>query len=331
MKAELIYNPFSGQIDIRHEIEVIVNYLSHNGWIVSLRETSKPKEATILSRQAVERGAEVVVAAGGDGTINEVANGLVGSDAAMGVIPLGTTNVWAIQMGIPTLNPMLRNAKMANLIADMEKRISRSLPANYYRKVLLDAAKVLLEGKTVAVDVGEVSGRYFLMWAGIGFDAAVTESISTTDKRALGSWAYVLPTLNKAHKYHETDIYMNTSGNLRKFSTPWVVVSNIQLYGGFLPIGAKACLNDGSLDVCIFEGDGFFTFAQHALKVLSRQHLKDPKVKYFQASEISIKADYALPVHIDGEPFNTTPITIRTIPSALNVIVPQKTPKHLIN
>jgi diacylglycerol kinase family enzyme len=120
-------------------------------------------EATELARHAVQRGAKVVIAAGGDGTVNEVVNGLLGSDTALGVIPVGTTNVWALQMGIPVLNPMLQNAKAAKVVADLEERIARPLPANYYRRVLLNAAKVLVEGRTVAVDVGEVSGRYFLL------------------------------------------------------------------------------------------------------------------------------------------------------------------------
>ncbi len=91
-----------------------------------------------------------------------------------------------------------------------------------------------------------------------------------------------------------------------------------------MAIGAKARVNDGKLDVCVFKGDGFFTFVQHALKVLSRQHLRDPKIEYYQCSEIIIKAARVLPVHVDGEPFTETPVTIRTVPSALKVIVPKK-------
>ena len=317
MQAELIYNSHAGQVAFRHELEDVVAFLSRYGWTVSWRETSEPKEAIKLARQAVERGAKVVVAAGGD--------------VALGVLPVGTTNVWALQMGIPALNPILQSAKVAKLVADLEKRIARPLPANYYRRVLLDAAKVLVEGCTVAVDVGEVSGRYFLLWAGIGLDAAIVESISLTDKKALGSWAYVLPALGTARRYSSTDICLNTDGKVIKVSTPLIVVSNIQLYGGLLAIGAKARVNDGKLDVCVFKGDGFFTFVQYALKVLSRQHLRDPKVEYYQCSEITIEAARVLPVHVDGEPFTETPVTIRTVPSALKVIVPKKTLGNLFS
>ena len=331
MQTELIYNPYGGQVAVRHELEEVVAFLGRCGWTVSWQETSGPKDAINLARQAVDRGAKVVIAAGGDGTVNEVANGLLGSDVALGVLPIGTTNVWALQMGIPALNPILQSAKVTKLVADLEKRITHSVPANYYRRVLLNAAKVLLEGRIVAVDVGEVSGRHFLLWAGIGLDAAIVESISLKDKKALGAWAYLLPALETARQYHSTDIRLNLDGKVTKASTPLIIVSNIQLYGALLAIGAKARVNDGKLDVCVFKGDGFFTFVHHALKVLSHQHLRDPKIEYYQCSEIIIEAARVLPVHVDGEPFTETPVTIRTVPSALKVIVPKKTLGNLLS
>jgi diacylglycerol kinase family enzyme len=286
-------------------------------------------EATKLARDAVQKGAKVVIAAGGDGTINEVANGLLNTDVALGVLPAGTTNVWALQMGIPALNPILHNARLVKLVSGLEERMARQLPANYCRRVLLDAARVLVEGQIVAVDVGEVSGRHFLMWAGIGLDAAIVESIPLKEKRALGSWAYLLPALETARRYSSTDIRLKLDGKVVNISTPLIIVSNVQLYGGLLPIGAKAQVNDAKLDVCVFKGEGFFTFVQHALKVLSRQHMRDPKTEYYQCSEIVIESARALPVQLDGEPLTKTPVTIRIIPSALKVIVPRKAPRNL--
>ena len=98
-----------------------------------------------------------------------------------------------------------------------------------------------------------------------------------------------------------------------------------------MAIGAKACVNDGKLDVCVFKGDGFFTFVQHAIKVLSRRHLQDPKVEYYQCSEIVVESASSLPIHIDGDPFTKTPIAIRTIPSALKVVVPESVPDNLFS
>ena len=331
MQAELIYNPSGGQVVVRHELDNVAAFLNRYGWSVTLRETSKPLEATELACHAVNRGARVVIAAGGDGTVNEVVNGLVNTDAALGVLPVGTSNSWALQMGIPALNPKLPGAQVVKMIATLEKRIARPLPANYYRKVLLDATRVLVEGHTVAVDMGELSGRYFLMWAGIGFDAASAKSVSLKEKKALGSWAYVLSTIKAAYRYSSTDVRLNLDGKVVKVNTPFIVVSNIQLYGGMVEIGAKACVNDAKLDVCIFKGGGFFTFVQHALKMLTHRHLQDPKVEYYQCREIVVESAHSLPVHVDGEPFTKTPVAIHTVPSSLKVIVPKTAPAKLFS
>ena len=117
-------------------------------------------EATELASDAAKRGKRVVIAAGGDGTISEVASGLVGTETALGILPVGTTNTWALQMGIPSLNPMLPSTSAAKFVADLEERMAKPWPANYYRRVLLRAAQVLFEGHTIAVDTGEVAGRY---------------------------------------------------------------------------------------------------------------------------------------------------------------------------
>jgi len=331
MQAELVYNPSGGQVVVRHELDNVVAFLSRHGWSVTLRETSRPLEAIELARQAVDRGAQVVIAAGGDGTINEVANGLVNTDTALGVLPVGTTNSWALQMRIPALNPLLPGTQAVKMIAALQERVARPLLANYYRKVLLDAARVLVEGRTVAVDMGELSGRYFLMWAGIGFDAAIAQSIPSKEKRTLGSWAYVLPAIESASRYSGTDARLNLDGKVAKVTTPFIVVSNIQLYGGMIPIGAKACVNDAKLDVCIFKGGGFFTFVQQAMKVLTHRHLEDPKVEYYQCREIAVESAPSLPVHIDGEPFTSTPVAIHTVPSSLKVIVPKTAPANLFS
>ncbi|HEU65133.1 MAG TPA: diacylglycerol kinase family lipid kinase [Chloroflexi bacterium] len=331
MQAELIYNPSGGQVVVRHELDNVIAFLERHGWSVTLRETSKPLEATELARHAVNRGDRVVIAAGGDGTVNEVANGLVNTDAALGVLPVGTTNSWALQMGIPALNPMFPGTQAVKMIAALEERIALPLPANYYRKVLLDAARVLVEEHTVTVDTGELSGRHFLMWAGIGLDATIAESISQREKRALGSWAYVLPTIESAYRYSGSDVRLNLDGAVIEVSTPLIVVSNIQIYGGVMAIGARACVNDGRLDVCVFTGGGFFTFVQQAMKVLSHRHLQNPGVEYYQCRKIVVESVRSLPVHVDGEPFTRTPVTIRTVPSSLKVIVPKIMPANLFS
>lgn len=331
MRAELIYNPRAGQALVRQELNAVISFLGHYGWTVNYRETKLPGEATELARNGAREGAGIVIAAGGDGTVGEVANGLLHTDVALGVLPVGTTNSWALQMGIPALHPFLPAASVVKIVTDLEQRIARPVPANYYRKVLLDAAKVLVEGRTIAVDMGEVSGRYFLMWAGIGLDATVLGSIPAKGKKLFGSWAYLAAALETFGRYASRDVRLSLDKSVIEVNTPLIVVSNIQLYGGMMPLGAKARINDGKLDVCIFKGEGFFTFVQHALKILSHQHLRDTKIEYHQSGKIFIESDDALPVHVDGDPFAKTPVTIRCVPSALKVIVPKRAPSSLFS
>jgi diacylglycerol kinase family enzyme len=329
MYAELIYNAHAGRSVVRRALGFVIEYLERNGWTLSVHEPRAPLEATELARQAAMNGADVIIAVGGDGTVNEVASGLVHTDAALGVIPVGTTNVWALQTRIPALSPIGPSSGLARLMADLEERMEHPLPLSYYRSVLLDAARVLVTGKTCTVDVGQANDRFFLLWAGIGLDAAVTVNVKPEDKKAFGPLAFVGTALDMIRDYKSTNVKITLDGQVKQVDTSLIIVSNIQLYGGILPLGARACINDGKLDVCVFKGEGLLNFVQHILKVASRQHLYDPEVEYAQVKEIIVESAQPLPVHVDDEPFTETPVTIRVLPKALRVIVPQDVPSEL--
>lgn len=329
MRALLIYNPRAGPIAVPHEMRDIKVYLEQHGWSATLQETHAPLEASELAREAAEQGADVVVAVGGDGTVNEVARGLVGTDTALGVLPVGTTNVWALQMRIPALNPVGMNSTLARLTSDLEERIDHRVPLSHYRTVLRNAADVLLHGKTVSVDVGVANERPFLLWCGVGLDAAVTESVPPKQKKALGPLAFVGMTLNKLRDYKSAAVTLTLDGTVRRVHTSLVVASNIQLYGGFLPLGARAYVNDGKLDVCVFHGEGILDYLQHVFKVAARTHVEDSEIDYYQARQVTVESSAPLPVHVDDEPFAVTPVSIGVLACALRVIVPQNVPKEL--
>jgi diacylglycerol kinase (ATP) len=322
VQAALIYNTYAGRVNVRRELASVVEYLEQNGWKVSFTETQKPKEAAALAHLAVQAGAQVVIAAGGDGTVNEVIGSLVHTDVVLGVLPVGTTNVWALQMRIPTVSPLFGPGPwLTKFMEDLEVRTDRVIPVNYYRTMLFDAARVLLEGQVHSVDVGQVNDRHFLMWAGVGLDAAVTENVSPVDKKNHGTWAFVGTALDTIREYESTTVKLTLDGQVREVETPLIIASNIQLYGGVLPIGARACVDDGKLDVCIFRGD--------VLRIVSRQHLRDPEIEYHQCQEVLVESAQALPVHADDEPFTKTPVAIRIVPRALKVIVPRNAPDYL--
>jgi diacylglycerol kinase (ATP) len=302
----VIFNPTAGARDVHCELKRVASYLEDSGWHLTLRETRGRGDATTFAREAAATGLRVVFVVGGDGTINEAVNGMVGSEVALGLLPSGTGNVWALELGLPIPSPV------------------RWHP-------LLGAAKALLAGQVRRVDVGRSGERHFLLWTGVGLDAAVTEQIEpkTRAQKRLGTLSYAIAAALVAKDFAGTRVVVNVDGRKAHARALLIVVSNTQLYGRILRIASQARLDDGLLDVCIFKGFGFPAAGRHALRVLAGQHLHDPQVVYHQGRRVSISSARPLAVQMDGDPVGYTPITLEIVPRALNIIVPAHAPGGL--
>lgn len=301
MYCKLIVNPTSGPWNIRHELPAVLNYLEDQGWLTTLHETRRSGEATALAQEAREEGVDAVLVVGGDGTINEVINGLAESRVALGVLPGGTANVWAKEMGLPTRGPL------------------HLLP-------LIDSIKALVPGARRRIDLGEANGRLFLQWAGVGLDAEVTYAMEprTRRQRRLGALAYIIAGMTTAANMAGTRTRIWLDDELIYRRSILLVISNSQLYGGRVRIATDARLDDGYLDANVFAGTGFGSAMRTFLGVITGLHVRDPRHSQYRARTIRIEADKPMPVHVDGEPFGTTPLECRVVPRALTVLIPRR-------
>ncbi len=298
----LIVNPTSGPWDVRRELPVVLSHLEDHGWRTTQHLTERPGEATDLARQAVEQGLDAVFVVGGDGTINEVINGLAESPVALGVLPGGTGNVWAKALGLPTRSPI------------------HWLP-------IVDAVKALVPGTSRRIDLGRANGRYFLQWTGLGLDAEVTYAMEprTRRQRRLGALAYIVAGAATAVNMAGIRTRIIIDGQRFYRRTILIVISNSQLYGGKVRIATDARLDDGLLDVDIFSGSGFVSVLRTAAGVITGLHVHDPRHSWYRGRTIYIEADKPMAVHVDGEPFGFTPLECEVVPQALTVLIPWHT------
>jgi diacylglycerol kinase (ATP) len=300
MRSVLVVNPSAGPWDVRREVPTVLNYLGNQGWQTSLHWTERPGEATDLARRAADRGLDAVFVAGGDGTINEIVNGLAGSPVALGVLPGGTGNVWAKELGLPT----------------------RSLR---HLQPLLDSVRALVPGVVRRIDIGKANGRYFLQWTGVGLDAEVNYVMEprTRPQRRLGAVPYLIAGVVTAIHLKGTRTRIWVDGKQIYRRAILVVISNSQLYGGIARIAPDARLDDGLLDVHVFAGTGFSDVLRAALGVLSGLHVRDPHHTCSQGCTIRVECDKPMAVAMDGEPFGRTPVECEVVPRALSVLIPR--------
>ncbi len=306
MKVHLIYNPTAGPRDVQHALKHVRSDLRRRGWSVELQMTEKQGHAIALASAAAQAGCDMVIVAGGDGTINEAVNGLVGTQTALGVLPVGTGNMWAKQLGISTYtltNPLR----------------------------LREAAARLAEGTIHQVDVGQVNSHYFLCWTGIGLDAQVTTEMEPRHRhtKRLGALPYAIAAVLVARDFQGVRTRVSIDGNVVRGRTLLVLVSNIQQYAGVFNIAREARMDAGLLDGFVFKGLGFQYAVRHLLKIVSQRHLQDPQIVRRQARHIEVWTEWATPVQADGDPIGTTPVRVKVVPLALRVLVPPSAPPGL--
>ena len=302
MRAPAPYTPYE-----RKEALIIVNPVAHNmpsmerlkeaeawmferGWDIAWEETDGPGAATRIAAKAAERKVPLVIACGGDGSVNEVANGLVGSESTLGTIAGGTSNIWAREI-------------------DLDKKP-------------LEAVQRMVFGDRRLIDTGRTGNRHFVLFAGFGIDAAVTQNVPLRVKSRLGAAAYALSAAKQALRWRAQPIVVRMDGVERWLQVLQAFAGNTRLYAGITKITPAAVADDGKLDICVYSGRGKVDIVFHAARTLLQMHHNSPKVIYGRASKIEFEWEYPLPVQVDGDPLPDCPGEITVAPLSLSVAVP---------
>ncbi len=276
--------------DNRDRSELMIHakeYLSTLGVPVELRPTQSAGHATELAREAVEAGYDLIIAAGGDGTINEVINGMANSNVVLGVLAMGTANVFALEMNIP---------------AEIEA-----------------ACEVIASGKVTTIDLGLAGDRYFSCMAGTGFDAHVIKKADSKFKRFLGALAYPIVAVREFIFYPFKKITVKLDDQPIPRKGYWIMVSNGQYYGGKLSLATYADMSDGYLDVTIFKYRGVGPALIYLLGIWKNRMSSLMSIEQFQCKKIVIEKGRGASVHVDAEYLCEAPIEIQVAPQALRV------------
>jgi YegS/Rv2252/BmrU family lipid kinase len=306
--AILIYNPVSGRRRSRRliEIETAGKLLSDAGISIEFAPTFEPGSGTSIARHAVEQKFDLVIACGGDGTANEIVNGLAGSSVPLALLPAGTANILAKELGIPWNIPAA----------------ARLIPHSRPRRIALGCLA------PVAPDGGELQGeaRYFLCVGGSGPDGAIVNGVDPKLKKKIGTFAYWAEGMRQVFTYKFP--LMRVESSERTEEATIVVVGRTAEYGGPFRITDRASLYEDSFEVLTFSTQSGLRYLL-ALPALYFGKLRGVRgISSWKTSDVTCTAlpGGTLYAHVDGEPAGALPLRFRIVPDALTLMVPTASP-----
>ncbi|MCF6093962.1 diacylglycerol kinase [Microaerobacter geothermalis] len=290
-RARLIYNPSAGREEIPKRLPYILDRLETAGLETSCHATKGSGDAIEAAKIAVERKYDIVIAAGGDGTINEVVNGLSRYEKrpALGIIPAGTSNDLANALGIP-------------------KSISK-------------ACEIIANGKLMTIDVGKANKRYFINIAGGGYLTELTYEVPSKLKTVLGQLAYYMKGIEKLPFIKPTKIRLEMDHQTVDEEMMLFLVANSSTVGGFDKLAPKADLQDGLFDVLVVKKTTLAEFVKLASLTMKGEHIQDPHILYFQTSSLRASSESVVHLNVDGEFGGDLPVEFKVLPRHIQVFV----------
>jgi YegS/Rv2252/BmrU family lipid kinase len=291
LRVVLVFNPESGRGPAKEKmLDRALPVLARAGMKVEVRPTQRPGHATEIASLAAREGVDRLLSWGGDGTLNEVMRGLVGTKTALGILPGGTVNVFAREVGIPG-----------------------SIEA---------AAAVFVGGEVRRIPVGLAADRPFLLMTGIGLDAEVVRRLKAGLKHALGAAAFWLDGLRLLASYSMPTIRVRSEG--REVEGSGVIAGKTRRYGPRYFITPEARLEEPLLHVVVFRGRTRRDYLRFLAGVVFRRHLRFYDVVSWKTSALSVEADSKVPYQIDGEFAGETPVDLTVRDRALSIVLPRR-------
>ena len=285
VKLAIIFNP-AARGEKAQLLEEKLRFLTRADTFLT---TSRAGEAGESAGQLVQDGYSTIVAAGGDGTINEVVNGIAGRDVSLGILPIGTMNVLACELGLPT--------------SQLER-----------------CWEIIQQGFIRSIDLAVANDQYFVQLAGIGLDALAVRETDLNIRKTIGPISYLFAA---AQIIGRTAPRLEICLNEREtIGGCFVLVGNGRFYGGPLSFFPNAKNDDGLLDVLVFKHQGYLDIIRYIQGVLLGNHADFADIEYRQIHSLGVISDRRIPVEIDGEVAFHTPVHFRVGPHKLRVLVP---------
>ncbi|HNE05263.1 MAG TPA: YegS/Rv2252/BmrU family lipid kinase [Anaerolineales bacterium] len=301
-KGLLLYNPAAGRFPVRRHVRGIIKPLNDAGWNMDIAETLSGTHAVQTAHQAAQEKYDAVFAIGGDGTVGQVASGLIHTETALGVLPAGTVNVWALEQG--------------------QKPYSWWQPGN-----LKENAKLLSNVEPQYVDVGDCNDQPFLLWAGVGLDAHTINKIEPRPRifKHIAFPHYFVTTVWEATFWHGLDLRIYAEGKLVEGHYLVAVATNIRHYaGGQSLISPNALLDDNEMDLWLLSGSNVADALRHYFDLVAGRHLTSEEARCIPFHHVTIESDANFSIQVDGDPMlGGHKAEIKVKHRALKVLVPE--------
>jgi len=291
-RLTILLNPVSGPTRTRGvEWEWLRTDAEQAGWRADILTSEAPGDIERLARQAVESGIRRLVVVGGDGSINEAVQALVGTEVELGLVPAGTSNILANELGVPD---------------------------DFHQ-----AARLAFTGRALAIDVGRANDRYFTLMLGIGYDVSTIEVMWPQLKRLTGQVAYTLAGFQAFVMHRAVRMRIEIDGTRMRRLVYFLVVANTRLYGmASTTVAEHADVRDGLFDVVIIRARAWYHVIVSMLRIFFRIKSPFEKVETIRGREVTIRSARKVKYQLDGDPAGVLPVKVAIVPQALRVIAP---------